>query len=571
MISKKIAEWKISYLHIFSLFTLSVSQPLYHFLALPKSQPFFIAQHASFINVLFITFIWSIFFPSIFCAIIYLTKKINLTFSKIIYFLIVFFLLFCLFFPLFKHSLYLSLIASIAVIYLIISFAQLNKFFNFLSVATFFSASFFLVSSNVQDTRSINTFFSQQVKKNNNPDIILVVFDQIPLTSLLNHNLTIDENLFPNFANFAKTATWYKNAFTLYTHTRDAIPSIVTGSEINLYRQRLKTLQEQIKNRTPDQKQFPKNLFTELSSSHKMNVFESVTALGPKNSFSANEFSLKIFLADTMLLAAYTIVGNQELIALPKTDDKWTNFFNLKNSANNEKFAYEFQGERANMVEDFIASLKKSPEPTFNFLHVVLPHVPFEYDEYGKIHNKTTRTSPQKIKTRIGIDIWGGKEGTKENLALHIAQTRFVDLLFGKIIKKLKDENMFDSSIVILTADHGIDFFYDDLSLDEKYVKKISEINMKEIPLFIKYPFQKDPEQSEKIALNTDIAPTVADVLNKKLSWQHEGISLFRNNQRVRNLSFVTQSFAAEEKTLLEKIAIKQRLNPQTPSVALME
>ena len=42
--------------------------------------------------------------------------------------------------------------------------------------------------------------------------VIVVVFDELPLTSLLAEDLSIDRQQFPAFARLADTSTWFPNA-----------------------------------------------------------------------------------------------------------------------------------------------------------------------------------------------------------------------------------------------------------------------------------------------------------------------------------------------------------------------
>ena len=60
------------------------------------------------------------------------------------------------------------------------------------------------------------------------PNVVMVVFDQLPTTSLLDENRQIDRDLYPNFARLAATSTWHRNAATVYQTTHLAIPSLLT-------------------------------------------------------------------------------------------------------------------------------------------------------------------------------------------------------------------------------------------------------------------------------------------------------------------------------------------------------
>src|SRR5262249_7915675 len=59
--------------------------------------------------------------------------------------------------------------------------------------------------------------------------VVLVVFDEFPLISLLDENRQIDAVRFPNFAALAKRSHWFRNATTAHPWTTHAVPAIVTG------------------------------------------------------------------------------------------------------------------------------------------------------------------------------------------------------------------------------------------------------------------------------------------------------------------------------------------------------
>ena len=61
------------------------------------------------------------------------------------------------------------------------------------------------------------------------PPIVMVVFDQLPLTSLLSESGGIDPR-YPNFAALADDATWFRNATTVAELTGWAMPALTSGS-----------------------------------------------------------------------------------------------------------------------------------------------------------------------------------------------------------------------------------------------------------------------------------------------------------------------------------------------------
>jgi hypothetical protein len=59
--------------------------------------------------------------------------------------------------------------------------------------------------------------------------VVLIVFDGLPLTALLDTRYEIDRNLYPSFAALADQSTWYRNATTVSDYTQWALPAILSG------------------------------------------------------------------------------------------------------------------------------------------------------------------------------------------------------------------------------------------------------------------------------------------------------------------------------------------------------
>ena len=97
--------------------------------------------------------------------------------------------------------------------------------------------------------------------------VVMVVFDELPLTSLLDESAHIDSIRYPNFASLETDGHWFRNAHTVSSLTTVAVPAILSGVK--------KT------NALPIVADHPQNLFTLLGQTHEMNVTEIVTSLCP--------------------------------------------------------------------------------------------------------------------------------------------------------------------------------------------------------------------------------------------------------------------------------------------------
>jgi hypothetical protein len=68
--------------------------------------------------------------------------------------------------------------------------------------------------------------------------VVMVIFDDFPVFSLMDENRRIDSIRYPAFAALAEQSTWFRNTTTVHDRTRSAVPAILTGNYVT---QRLPT------------------------------------------------------------------------------------------------------------------------------------------------------------------------------------------------------------------------------------------------------------------------------------------------------------------------------------------
>ena len=100
----------------------------------------------------------------------------------------------------------------------------------------------------------------------NDVQVVVVVFDELPTTSLLDENGDIDAIRYPSFARLARTSTWFRRASGVHALSEHAIPAVLTGRYPD-------------PDLLPIASDHPRNLFTLLSGSLEMHVEEPFTSL----------------------------------------------------------------------------------------------------------------------------------------------------------------------------------------------------------------------------------------------------------------------------------------------------
>jgi hypothetical protein len=102
----------------------------------------------------------------------------------------------------------------------------------------------------------------------------------------------------------------------------------------------------------------------------------------------------------------------------------------------------------------------------------------------------------------------------------HYIQNGYADTLTRLLIRRLKQKGVWDKAMVVVTADHGIDF-------DPRTYRRIASPGdfggIANSPLFIKYPGQRHGKVSELHTHTVDIVPTIAQVLGVKVPYKTLG------------------------------------------------
>jgi arylsulfatase A-like enzyme len=130
--------------------------------------------------------------------------------------------------------------------------------------------------------------------------------------------------------------------------------------------------------------------------------------------------------------------------------------------------------QKLNLIRLLLRFSKMKKQPLFLFLHHYICHDPYlrapqeTIDRFLKEKADGLPTGVKDVVNTAGYDakrasFW--KNANPNNpahrrhmMALYDASINYSDLLFGEIVKILKEEGFYDDSIVILLSDHGEEF-----------------------------------------------------------------------------------------------------------------
>jgi len=338
--------------------------------------------------------------------------------------------------------------------------------------------------------------------------VIFVVFDELPTYALLDESGNIDAGLFPNFHALAGSSYWYPNATTVATSTVLAIPPILTG-------------RYPVEFVMPHHGEYPDNLFTWLGSGYDLNVHEAVSAMCPSSLCGTGRLPLvnmrlRDLVLDVSAIYLNILAGDLLRGRLPVVTQSWEGFWSVS-----EPGARMYE-HRLQQLDDFIAQIQAAGKPGLDFMHANFPHIPYEYLSSGKRYQEGWLLPGLDV----ARDSWAGTEWQSfQAYNRFLLQLAALDGWLGKLIGKLKSADLFDRTLIVITADHGVSFTPGSSRRDAHPEENLLE-NILPVPLIIKAPHQQQGVVSDRNAETIDIMPTLADILDRPLTWTVDGVSL---------------------------------------------
>lgn len=226
----------------------------------------------------------------------------------------------------------------------------------------------------------------------------------------------------------------------------------------------------------------------------------------------------------------------------------WNEFTNPLEPAGPNEY---FQTVRADTIADIALNKinQEADEDLLLYAQFWDPHTPYnrsreEIEQFSDVELPEFPTEDQ-IAAHNEWDAWhsanqegiSNREDLRETIAHYDAEIRFADHNVGRILNTLKENSIYEDSLVIVTADHGEEFGEHGL-----YREHWSTYDgTQRVPLIVKPPqnIEHESRTENKLVTNVDLPPTIADCAGFQIpsSWQgrslrpllHDGDTDWRN------------------------------------------
>jgi hypothetical protein len=327
--------------------------------------------------------------------------------------------------------------------------------------------------------------------------VVLVVFDEMPLTSLLGGSGRIDRIRYPNFAALSREATWYSNATTVSDATKFAIPAILDGRA-------------------------PKSSVGPTASGHPKNIFTLLHRQG------------------------YRLQAEEEA----------TDLCPYKNCRRKFGARYYLSHERLERFRAWMNKIQSGSTPTLYYKHILLPHTPWIFLPSGQRFDRTVLGPIQGLNSS-DVSVFDPTL-VRQSWQRHLLQAGTADKLLGELLARLKETHLFDRSMVVVMADHGVSFR--DRATDRRTIVPANARDIAPIPLFMKYPNQQRGHRDGALVRNYDVLPTIAKAIGLKLPRGIRGSpASSRAVKRRTKVAILSRSHLGPVRISLRKLLVLKR------------
>lgn len=355
--------------------------------------------------------------------------------------------------------------------------------------------------------------------------VFVVVLDALSLASLLDEDGMVNRSWFPNIAWFADRGTWYRNTTTVHDGTNIAVPALLSG----------RIPREEA---LPIESEYPGNLFSLLAPTYKLSVQEFVTRLCnlPSCTETRQGTNFGQLLSDLRLLYLHRMLPLEPSSQLlPPLGARWAGFGTIETNdidgeGLREHVENEFTTAQPPRVGRFIADMEKNESPTLHYLHLGLPHSPWQFVEDG------TRYEEPRLDGLSPEGLWTSRSGVVDfGKQRYLQQLAYVDELWGRIIRKIENVGLFEESLIVLLSDHGVAFSPGGPKRD---INADTAAEILRVPFIVKYPGQNKGNVDDSRVQTIDLLPTIADVTEADVRWALDGRSLLSPHEKDREQFF---------------------------------
>ncbi|MPZ53467.1 MAG: sulfatase-like hydrolase/transferase [Acidimicrobiia bacterium] len=554
---------------VVGLVTLTVGQPLLGVLA--DSPEFFVAKRMSAVEIVLFA-ILVVFIPVVVGLAIALLKPVNHSLVGAVLSLTLGFFVTLLASNVFNrleiesgNAIIGSIVAGLVFVVLYLTIREVRNIVRLLWVVAPLVVAWFLVM-----TPAASLVFGdspQQVRyltrTTNDYPVVLLVFDEFPLATIMDGSGDLVADQFPGFARLAEDGVWYRNALTTADRTNKAVPAILSG-------RRTPT------GPAPTFNDHPNSVFTALSRVYDVSAVETITSMCPTDICREAPSSMTdAELWRSLWLDSAVVLGHQNLPvsmddSLPSLDTAWQGFGGGSAGDASEWNIHEVLEPEIEVRQESVASfheaVSEAPNSrSFVFGHLILPHLPWHFLADGSFITREGY-GPASIKSPAS---WVDNEWqVAQAMQRHVHMAQYSDSVISDMVDDLVAAERYEQSMVVVVADHGVSFLS---GPDRRGISPETLGWVGAVPMFVKYPegLEASPPAgtvSDAPVMTMDVVPTILDTIGASPSYPMDGTSMLgsinRTERRVDGVEDRSFVFAIDGRERYQAAAYMDDLLP---------
>ena len=324
--------------------------------------------------------------------------------------------------------------------------------------------------------------------------IVVVLLDELPSNTLVDENDRLDAKRFPGFGELARNATWFRNAYTVYDSTERAQPAIMDGN-----------LPE--RDKQPISSDHPNSIFSLFAKTHRMNVDEEATNVCSRDlctdsldDESYGEPDLVDGRGPRARVAARGLAARHR----ERPRERVRELGQLRRRRRDRRARRTRRAETTNMLRE------PEQRPAGALPGLGRPHRARTPAGAQLQAHAACRTCPGSTCPRAGLPAQrrttrsrGSRTSPSRTrgsstslLQRHFLQTGFADYELQQLWKRLKAQGLWDESLIVVAADHGVAF---PQARERRRLSRETAREIAPIPLFIKAPGQTEGEGRRRL------------------------------------------------------------------------
>lgn len=319
--------------------------------------------------------------------------------------------------------------------------------------------------------------------------VVMIVFDEFPLATLLTPDGSLDTERFPNFARLARISDWYSHATTVSAGTVIAVPALVTGHRAE-------------DSSAPTAAEHPDSIFSIVRGRYELNVEETFTKVcsgaGCNTPTDDESFGSRMrgLIGDLPTISGRQILPQSLADDLPALDQGFDDFHDATE-----------QLDDFDRYERFLERIDARPR-RLHFFHLIAPHAPWQLLPDG---TRYVSNSLSEFLQPPDSQLWRDDQTIVDQFwQRHILQAGFADRLLGRLLDRLERTGALDRSLLIIAADHGAGFSAGD---GRRLATETNLEGIAPVPLFVKRPGQERGTERPEHVCTTDAVRFIAGEL----------------------------------------------------------